>query len=186
MLKSLDLAMDLKEWSHGKKKIWLLHMIDYTTRYSIPCAFTSKKEELIAKIIFEYWIEIFGHPGKVLVDNGGEFNNTEFQTLCENFNVSICTTAAESPWSNGLIERHNAGLGLTLTKAMEDIKCDLQLAVSWAVSAKTSLKNVHGFTPKQLVLGKNPTFRNLCEDLLPALENKTTSEIAAKNLNEPH
>ena len=40
----------------------------------------------------------------VLVDNGGEFNNGEFTSLCENFNINIKTTAAESPWSNGLIE----------------------------------------------------------------------------------
>ena len=69
---------------------------------------------------------------------------------------------------------------------MEDIKCDLQLAVSWAVSAKNSLKNVHGFSPNQLVFGKNPNFPNVCDDLLPALENKTTSEIVAKNLNALH
>ena len=98
----------------------------------------------------------------------------------------ICTTAAESPWSNCLTERHNAILGLTVTKTMEDIKCDLQLTVSWAVSAKNLLKNVHGFSPNQLVLGKNPNFSNVCDDLLPALENKTTCEIVAKTLNALH
>ena len=69
---------------------------------------------------------------------------------------------------------------------MDNIKCDLQLAVSWAVCAKNSLKNVHGFSPNQLVLGKNPNFSNLCDGLLPALENKTTNEIVAKNLNALH
>ena len=42
-----------------------------------------------------------------LVDNGGEFNNNEFISFCENFNMNIKMTAAESPWSNGLVERHN-------------------------------------------------------------------------------
>ena len=107
------------------------------------------------KKIFQYWIEIFGHPNKTLVDSGGEFNNAEFQTLFENFDIRICTTAAESPWSNDLIERHNAILSLTVTKTMEDIKCDLKLAVLWAVIGKISLKNGHGFSPKQLVFGKN-------------------------------
>ena len=77
------------------------------------------------KKIFQYWIGIFGHPNKILVDNGGEFNNTEFQILRENFNIRICLTAAESPWSNGLTEQHNAVLGLTITKTVEDIKCGL-------------------------------------------------------------
>ena len=68
---------------------------------------------------------------------------------------------------------------------MEDIKCDLQLAVSWAFSAKTSLKNVHGLSPNQLVFREKLNFTNVCDDLLSALENKTTSEIVAKNLNAP-
>ena len=123
------------------KKIQFLNMTDHVTRYSVSWVITTKKKKLIVKKMFQYWIGIFGHPNKILVDNDGEFDNTEFQALCENFNISICTTAAESPWRNGLIERHNAVFGLTVTKTMGDIKCDLQLAVSWAVSAKNSSKN---------------------------------------------
>ena len=97
------------------------------------------RKELIVKKNFQYWVGIFDHPNKTLIDNSEEFDNTEFQTLCNNFIIRICTTAAESPWSNSLIERYNAVLGLRVTKTMEDIKCDLQLAVSWAVSAKNFL-----------------------------------------------
>ena len=135
------IAMDLKEWCHNKK-IWLLHIIDHATRYSVSCVISSKKKELIIKKIFKHWIGSFGYPKKILVDNEGEFCNEDFKSLCENFNIRVCTTAAESPWSNGLVERHNAILGLTVTKTLEDTKCDLELAVAWAVSAKNSLKNV--------------------------------------------
>ena len=72
-------------------------MTDHATRYSVSFGVTSIKKELIVKKIFQYWIGIFGHPNKILVDNDGEFDNTEFQTLCDNFNIRICTTAAESP-----------------------------------------------------------------------------------------
>ena len=85
-----------------------------------------------------------------------------------------------------LTEKHNAMHGLTVNKTMEEIKCDLQLAISWAVSAKNRLKNVHGFSPNQLVWGENPNFPNICDDLSPALENKTTSETVTKNLNALH
>ena len=129
-------------------------MVDHATKYSVSCVITSKKKELIVKKNFQYWMGIFGHTNKILVDNGGEFDNTEFQTLCENFYIRIYTTAAESPWSNGLIERHNAILGQTVTKTTEDIKCDLHLAVSWAVSARNSLKNDHGFSSNPLASGK--------------------------------
>ena len=72
-------------------------MTDHATRYSVSFVVTSIEKELIVKKIFQYWIGIFGHPNKILVDNDGEFDNTEFQTLCDNFNIRICTTAAESP-----------------------------------------------------------------------------------------
>ena len=55
--------------------------------------------------------------------------------------------AAEAPWSNGLVERHNAILGYTIAKTIGYVKCDLELALSWATAAKNSLKNINGFSP---------------------------------------
>ena len=95
------MARDLKEFFHDKK-VWLFHMIDHATRSSVSRVVTSKKKELMVKKIFQFWIEIFGHPSKMLVDNGCEFDHTESQTLCENFHIRICMTAAESPCRNGL------------------------------------------------------------------------------------
>ena len=69
----------------------------------------------------------------------------------------ICTTAAESPWSKGIVERRNATLGVSVQKIIDDLRCDLSLAVAWAVSAKNDLRNVHGFSPSQLVFGKQQT-----------------------------
>ena len=45
--------------------------------------------------------------------------------------------------------------------------------------------DVHGFSPNQLVFGRNPNFPNVCDNALPALEGKTTSEIR-DNLNAMH
>ena len=109
---------------------------------------------------------------KFLVDNGGEFNNEDFHSLCENVNICILTTAAESPWSNGLIERHNAIVGYTVTKTIEDAGCDLELTLSWAVAAKNALKNVNGFSPNQLVLGGNPNFKTALNSKVTRIRRK--------------
>ena len=93
------------------------------------CLYTKRKEEIIKKI-FQIWITIFGSAKKFLVNNGEEFDNDEFRSLCENVNIRICTTAAESPWSNGIVERHNATLEFSVQKIMDDLKCDLSLAVA--------------------------------------------------------
>ena len=72
-----------------------------------------------------------------------------------------------------MVQKKGICLGLTPTKTIKDIKCDLQQAVSSAVSANNSLKNVHTFSTNKLVFRENQNFPNVCDDLLPALENKT-------------
>ena len=177
--------MDLKQWSYGGK-IWLLHIVDHLTRFSASCVIRTKKKEVVIESIFKIWISIFGSAKKFIVDNGGEFDNEDYRSMCENVNINIVTTAAESPWSNGLVERHNGTLGSTVSKMMEDPKYSLQTAVAWAVAAKNSLKNVHGFSPNQLVFGRNPNFPALEINNLPALEGKTSSQVVADNLNALH
>lgn len=175
-------AMDLKQYSHNPN-IWFLHLIDHFTRYSASCVIKTKKKEEIVKRIFEVWIRHFGPAKKFLTDNGGEFCNDEFISLCENFNIRVCTTAAESPWSNGLVERHNGILGLIVSKLVEDLNCDIDIALAWGNSAKNSLKNVNGYSSNQLVFGSNPNFPNIMDNKLPALEGVSCSETVRNNLN---
>ena len=111
------------------------------------------------------FIDNFGCAKKFLLDNVGEFDNDHFIPLCENLNIHICTTAAESPWSNRLIERYHAILGYTVTKT------DLNIASSWAISAKNSLKNVYGFSSNQLVFSSNTNLpNNMNLDYQPMME----------------
>ena len=85
-------------------------------------------------------MSIFVSPKKFLADNGEEFNNEDFHSFCENVNICMLTTAAESPWSNDLRERHNAIVGYTVTRTMKNAGCDLKLALLWAVSSWNSLE----------------------------------------------
>ena len=179
------IAMDLKEWSYHRK-IWLLHIVDHATRYSSSCVIYNKRRETIIENVFKIWIGIFGAPGKILVDNGGEFANEDYLSMGENLNTTICTTPAKSPWSNGLVERHNGVLGDMLTKVMSQEDISLSTGVAWCVAAKNALKNVNGFSPNQLVFGRNPNFPSTIDNRPPALEGKTTSEIVAENLNAMH
>ena len=65
--------------------------------------------------------------------------------------VNIKTKAAESPWSNGLVEPYNGVLGNTVRKMMSDKpNYSLKTSVAWAIAAKNSLKKVYEFSPNQL------------------------------------
>ena len=67
-------------------------------------------------------VATFGTPRSVLSDNGGEFDNKLLREVAELLGTSVATTAAESPWSNGIVERHNAVIGNMVLKIVDLFK----------------------------------------------------------------
>ena len=99
-------------------------------------------------------------------------------------NISVKTSPAESPWCNGTVERHNGILGQMIEAVLEDTRCNIDIAIAWSVNAKNSLNNVYGFSPYQLVMGRNPTIPSILSyENLPALNNTTSSKIVAEHLS---
>ena len=172
------ISMDLKFW--GDK--YFLVMVDMATRYCNASVISSKTASVIIDGVMRHWVALFGSPKKILTDNGGEFNNNEFRSMGENFNIEMICTAAESPWSNGVCERLNAVLKDNVLKILEENKCSLETALAWAVAARNSLHNNHGFSPNQLVFSFNTNIPNIINDKPPALENITSSQVVANNL----
>ena len=93
------------------------------------------------------WLSIFGVPKRLFSDNGGEFISDKFYEMCENFNIKVITMPSYSPWGKGLCERHNQFLTNMLDKILDDIKCDYDIALAWAVSAMNALNNHNSFSP---------------------------------------
>ena len=175
-------AMDLKVWGNH----YFLVIVDLATRFCTASVISNKIPATIIKNLFISWITIFGAPKKILSDNGREFNNAEMRALGEAFNINVLNTAAESPWSNGICERLNGVLGDLVSKVLDDAKCDLQIALAWAVAARNAYDNNSGFSPNQLVFGFNPAIPDIYHNKLPGLENVTMSEIVRRNLNAVH
>ena len=92
----------------------------------------------------------------------------------------MCQIEGESPLSNRTVERHK-----NLAEAMQrtlDVKCELDMALAWAVSAKNALQNCGGYSPNQPMFSRNVNMPTVLEDKLPALESNTSSDIIRKNL----
>ena len=175
-------AMDLKFY-HGRI---ILHLIDHCTRLSASSVIPNKNPDTIIKYIFKIWISVYGVAEKFLTDNGGEFANNKFMEMCESLGIKIKTTAAEAPWSNGLVERHNLILSEMLDKVLEETKCEFDLALAWRINAKNSLANIHGFSPYQLVMGTNPRLPSVLNDKAPALTSNPSNNTILKNLEALH
>ena len=106
--------------------------------------------------------------------------------MSENLNIEIMTTAAESLWSNGVCESYNAVIGDMVTKMVAKMKCPLEIVLAWVMNAKNSLHDIYGYSPNQLVFGRNPNLPTVINDKPLALEGTTSSEVVAKNLNALH
>ena len=177
-------CMDLKEIEHTK--LWILHLLDAATRYSGASLIRSKRAEVIINNVFQHWIRYFGRPTKFLSDNGGEFANEQYREMNEKLGVETATTAAESPFSNGTVERHNAVLAETMAKTKADTNCDDEMALAWACSSKNALSNSGGHSPNERVFGRNINLPNVLTDALPALEPTQSSQTVKKNLEAMH
>ena len=142
------------------------------TRFSKARCLSRKLPSTVVKAFILTWIDSgFGAPNKVIVDNGGEFDNAEYLDAMGQYNIEVCATGAESPWSNGVCERNHAVVDLMVEKMMlEDDKLQVDEALAHAVSAKNALQNHNGFTPIQLVTGSLPNLPSILVNGLPALD----------------
>ena len=165
-----------------------MHLIDHATRYSAAAVVKSKKKEDIAEAISKNWVAIFGAPRVILSDNGGEFNNELLHEVCEQFNITVKSTVAEAPWSNGIVERNNAVLGKIIKKLKLDINntYSIDVIVPWAISAKNALQSSCGFGPNQLVFGKSANLPSNLVNLPPATEDVSHADILVKHINALH
>lgn len=180
------LAMDLKFLTVNHKKLTILHMIDVFSRYSASTIIKSKNKEIIVDAILKHWVAIFGTPNSIFSDNGGEFNNELLRDVAELLNTRVYTTAAEAPWSNGVCERHNAILENMILKIVDNTSCSVENALTWATCAKNALHNNRGFSPNQLVFGRNPNLPSVLTAKPPALRTVTPSQLIANHLNALH
>ena len=146
-------AMDLKEIVKGKE--WILHLEDMATCYTAAAIIHNKRKETITRKIFQIWLAYFGSPVKFHSDCGREFDNDVFREMNESFNIETSMTPGESPYSNGKVERANKILYETMMKTIQDVGCDKETALAWAVSAKNCLQSHQGYSPNVLVFGRN-------------------------------
>lgn len=176
-------AIDLKKWQN----LWILHMVDVWSRFTVSVLINRKRTTEVIENIMRNWIGVFGTMKSILSDNGGEFNSEEMREVGSILNVEINTTAAYSPFQNGVCERNHAVVDGILTKLVEDFPAyELNTLLCWANMVKNSMQMWNGYSSYQLVFGKNPNLPNIMTATPASLQGKTISETLAKHLNSLH
>ena len=109
-------------------------MVDHATRLSVVVVIPSKKRTHTFSAVMKYWVALYDMVETFLTDNGGEFIHDELITLCKILNINwweiynIDLTDGRSPWSNGIVEKHNLVLSEWSISFLEENRCSLDLA----------------------------------------------------------
>ena len=108
-------SMDLKQWNGH----WILHTIDMWSRYIVSVFINRKKPSDVIDALMQILIAVFGTMGSIMTDNDGEFSSDEMREVAAILNVRLITTAADSPFQNGLCERVHSVTDMMLLKLMK-------------------------------------------------------------------
>jgi hypothetical protein len=157
------------------------------SRYTAAAFIADKEPDTVLRCIMQNWICVFGVMGGIHSDIGGEFSNDMMEDVAHKLGIKCTTTASYSPHQNGLNEKNHAVVDRMIAKMMESDKTlSPDMALRWALNAKNSLDNCHGYSPYQLHIGINPVMPSVTRDGPAAYENETKSVSFASNLNAMH
>jgi len=111
--------MDLRVFS-AVSNVYFIHFIDLFTHFTKAKMIRSKKLKVVVEAFIITWIASgMGAPNKVLVDNGGEFDNKEYVEAMEQYSIDVCATGTYSP-CNGTCERNHAMVDMMVYKMLEE------------------------------------------------------------------
>ena len=176
-------AIDLKHWKGG----YILYCVDLWSRLTTAAYLTRKEPRQVIDKIMTKWVAYYGVPACIINDNGGEFTAEEVVAMKGALNIINLTTGANSPWQNGTCERNHALVDNILERIEDDYpELDIDTKLAWACMAKNSLINVYGYSPNQLVFGRNPNLPNIIIDGPPCWEENNVSSTLLKHLNALH
>ena len=162
----------------------ILYVIDMWSKLIQARLVKSKKSEEISAAIMSCWVAVYGAFERTIHDNGGEFTGQPFKEMMDLLGVRDGTSAAHSPWSCGVVERHHAvvdGTYQALLRDFPDYKKETLL--QWAVFVKNSTTTTSGWSPYQIVYGKNPKVPCLLTSNIAGLREEVVSRQMLENLN---
>ena len=171
-------TLDLKKWG----SFWIIYMIDYHSRLVVARRISRKFPSEVVQAFMLGWLGSgYGIPEGILVDNGGEFTAEEIQEMTSVLNIKVNTTASNSPFSNGLCEKNHAIVDNMLEKLEYDNpKIPFNDLLSWACTMKNAMGMFAGYSPYQIVFGKNPVLPGF--EVHPPALNEIKGDMLLRHL----
>ena len=150
-------ALDTIEIELPWRKLKMLNVVDAATRYQMVVPMWKGADAKRTRVAFRrYWKRWAVAPVKVWTDGGPEFSE-HFTCAMEADGTWHETTAAHSPWQNGMCERHGGAWKEAFNKALLGVvlesKMEAEELFDQLTQAHNTLVRRDGYSPSQHVLG---------------------------------
>ena len=136
-------------------------IVDHATSMHVMVPiFRRETGEILKGVLRDSWLMWAGPPEVLEMDPAKTNLSQELGDFCEGMGINQAFTAADSHWQLGKVERHGQWFAKIYDRvrdecrpscAEEFVECIIQTQV-----AKNTLLNEAGYSPYQLVYGRNP------------------------------
>ena len=161
---------------------YLLVITDHFTRYTQVYPTRNKEAKTAATKLFNDYILRFGTPGKILHDQGRQFENKLFTHLSKLYNIKRLRTTPYHSQCNGQVERMNRSITEMLKTLEETEKKSWKDHVQKLVYAYNCTRHsTTGYEPYFLLFGRKP---RLPVDLILKPTHKATQQTHSKFVDD--
>ena len=165
----IDIVGPLPLTEQGNK--YILTIQDNLTKYSDAIPLKNIESTTIAMALAEQFISRFGCPKIIHTDQGSNFTSQIMETFCKIFKIKQLKSTAFHPQSLGSLERSHHVLIQYLKNYCEKTNWDRWIRFA-IFSYNTSTHEGTGFTPHELIFGKEATIPSeFAQNKLPLTYN---------------
>ena len=133
----------------------ILVISDYFTKWAEFVALPDQRAVTVAEVLVEVIFTRFGVPAELLTDQGPDFTSDVIRELCKLFRSDKIRTSPYRPQTDGQVERLNRTVGRMLRQLVSKRQTDWDEHLPlMAMAYRSSIHSTTGYTPNQLMLGR--------------------------------
>eukprot|EP00253_Pinus_taeda_P013007 PITA_13007 len=142
----------------SNQRTYILVAKDYVTKWVEAESLPKATEDSVIQFLFHLFVR-YGLPRELITDGGPQFVGNKLATTLNNYHVQHKITTPYHPQENGQVESSNKVIESILTKTIALHRCDWAARLPEALWAyRTTWRSTTGYSPYQLVFGKQPIF----------------------------
>lgn len=156
------IGIDVKNLSGWRpnQKVKALNIVDYASNFQLMVPFfETETSPLLRRLLSERWFAWAGNPKELVMDPAQTNLGRALTEPCELEGTHVNVTAAGAHWQLGKVEVHGGLFSHLLDKVIDERSPSNQeewLDCVRHCHVKNSTIQTHGYTPSQVVFGRNP------------------------------